>query len=281
MPSAKAISHIKTGHNKSPLQCPNYTHSHSPGHNNCPACNAICKGCSKKVTGMQSATALAMPANIPLSLMELRRPPVVDAHGKGKKADMVQDSTKETPPCNELLINMINCGPIGDTHPEEILVDDVHAPWCNEAHTMVQLPASTSSKGTASLHVKVNTGAGGNMLPLHVFQHLYPSQISPDGLPTGLHHISTRLTAYNGSHIPLYGTLPGPIIWQPGSPGAQPCKVKSYWYVADTKVSGCQDELCHHSYPTQHKTSKPCICFHSNSSQAYCSPCSSQAHQIH
>ena len=38
------------------------------------------------------------------------------------------------------------------------------------------------------------------------------------------------------------------------------------------KVSGCQDELCHHSYPTWHRTSKPCTCSHSNSSQAYCSP---------
>ena len=30
---------------------------------------------------------------------------------------------------------------------------------------MVQLPASASRKGTASLSVKVNTGAGGNVLP--------------------------------------------------------------------------------------------------------------------
>ena len=114
------------------------------------------------------------------------------------------------------------------------MVDNVHAPLCNEAYTMVQLPASTSSKGTASLHIKVNTGAGGNVLPLYMFQHLCPNWISPAGLPTGLDHVSTRLTAYNGSHIPLYGALCGPIIWQPGSPGTRPCKVNSYWYVADT-----------------------------------------------
>ena len=95
-------------------------------------------------------------------------------------------------------------------HQEEIVVDDVHAPQCNEAYTTVKLPASASSKGTASLHVKVDTGAGSNMLPLHVFQHLYPNQISPAGLPSGLDHVSTRLTAYNRSHIPLYGALCGP-----------------------------------------------------------------------
>ena len=105
---------------------------------------------------------------------------------------------------------------------------------CNEGYTMVQLPASTSSKGTASLHVKVDTRAGGNVLPLCVFQHLYPNWISPAGLPTGLDHVSTRLTAYNGSHIPLYGSFCGPIIWWPGGPGTWPHMVISYWYVAET-----------------------------------------------
>ena len=100
----------------------------------------------------------------------------------------------------------------------DIMVGDVYAQQCNEAYTTIQLPASASRKGTASLHVKVDTRAGGNMLPLHVFRHLYPDQISPAGLPTGLGHISTRLTAYNGSHIPLYGALHGPITWQPDHP---------------------------------------------------------------
>ena len=106
------------------------------------------------------------------------------------------------------------------THPEEIMVRDVHAPQCNEAFTTIQLPTSASRKGTASLHVKVDTRAGGNVLPLHVFRHLYPDQISQAGLPTGLDHVSTRLTAYNGFHIPLYGALFGPITWQPDCPGS-------------------------------------------------------------
>ena len=52
------------------------------------------------------------------------------------------------------------------------------------------------------------------------------------GLPTGLDHISTRLTTYNRSHIPLYGALHGPITWQPDCPGTWPHKVNSYWYIA-------------------------------------------------
>ena len=85
---------------------------------------------------------------------------------------MIQVNTEEVPPYDELFIDVVNCGTVGDSHPKEIVVDDVHPPWCNEAYTTVQLPASASSKGTASLHIKVNTGAGGNMLSLHVFQGL-------------------------------------------------------------------------------------------------------------
>ena len=120
---------------------------------------------------------------------------------KGKKADMVQVITEETHPCDELFINAVGCRTVGDTHPEKIVVDDVHDPWCNKAYTVVKLPASASSKGTASIYIKVDTRAGGNVLPLHVFKHLYPNWISPAGLPTGLDHISTRLTTYNGSHL--------------------------------------------------------------------------------
>ena len=58
---------------------------------------------------------------------------------------------------------------VRDTHPDEIMVGDVHAPQCNEAYTTIQLPPSASRKGTASLCIKVDTGAGGNVLTLHVF----------------------------------------------------------------------------------------------------------------
>ena len=54
--------------------------------------------------------------------------------------------TKEAPTYNELFIDVINYGTVGDTHPEEIVVDDVHAPRCNEAYTKVQLPASASNR---------------------------------------------------------------------------------------------------------------------------------------
>ena len=72
------------------------------------------------------------------------------------------------------------------------------------------------------------------VLPLHLFRHLYPNHIDKTGHPTGLNVSNTRLAAYNGTHIPLFGLLHGPIIWQPGSSSAQPHHINSCWYVADT-----------------------------------------------
>ena len=150
--------------------------------------------------------------------------------GWNNKTDTI-DVREDHSPQDELALHYIQPNmTIKNTHPKEIMVKDVCAPQCNEAYTTIQLPASASRKGTASLCIKVNTGAGGNVLPLHVFRHLYPDQISP----AGLDHVNTRLTAYNGSHIPLYGALRGPITWQPDCPGAHPHRVKSYLYIADT-----------------------------------------------
>ena len=155
-------------------------------------------------------------------------------HGQKNKTDTI-DVREDHSPQDEIALHHIqHSTTTWNTDPKEIMVGDVCAPQCNEAYTTIQLPASASRKGTASLHIKVDTGAGGNMLPLRVFRYLYPDQISPAGLHTGLYHINTRLTAYNGSHIPLYGALQGPITWQPDYPGAHPHRVKSYWYIVDT-----------------------------------------------
>ena len=81
----------------------------------------------RKVTGMPSATALVLWANSLPSLMQLRRAPIIDAVERGKIANIAQVSTGERPPYNELFVNAVYCGTIGDTHPEEIVVDDVHA----------------------------------------------------------------------------------------------------------------------------------------------------------
>ena len=128
----------------------------------------------------------------------------------------------------------MNCGMVGDMHPKEMIIDNISSQQCSEAYTVIKLPASASSKGTASVRIKIDTRSGGNILPLHLFQQLHLKQTSPGGLPIGLDPVWTKITAYNGSPIPPYGVLCGPILWQPSTPGAQPHVIHSYWYITDT-----------------------------------------------
>ena len=234
MPATKAINLRRVSHRSVPHNAPT-----APAYiplakttdlHGMPAAMAV----PKEATGMQCATALALWANMPLNLTELWRPPHHWHQEKGNRADIVQVSTEGTPLCDESFANTVNCGSVGDTHQEEIVMDDVCASRWNEAYTMVKLPASISSKRTVSLCVKVDTKAGGNVLSLHVFWCLHLDRISPAGLPTGLDNESSRLSTYNRFHIPLYGALHGPIVWQPGGPGIWPRKINSYWYIADT-----------------------------------------------
>ena len=150
-------------------QCPSCICSHSPGHDNCTTWNAICNSCSKRGYWCTKCCSSDNTGKHATKSNGAVRAPHHQCQVKGKRANIVQVSTKETLLSDELFANTVNCGTAGDTHPEEIVIDNVHAPRCNEAYTMIKLPASISSKGTTSLHVKNDTGAGGNVLPLHVF----------------------------------------------------------------------------------------------------------------
>ena len=89
--------------------------------------------------------------------------------GQNNKTHAI-DVNEDHSPQDEIALHYIQTKTtVQNTHPKEIMVGDVCAPQCNEAYTTIQLPASASRRGTASLHVKVNTRAGGNVLPLHVF----------------------------------------------------------------------------------------------------------------
>ena len=90
-------------------------------------------------------------------------------HGQGNKTDTI-DISKDYSPQDEIALHYIQPNvTIGNTHPKEIMVGDVCASQCNKAYTTIQLPTSASRKGTASLCIKVDTRAGGNVLPLCVF----------------------------------------------------------------------------------------------------------------
>ncbi|XP_071842713.1 uncharacterized protein [Apostichopus japonicus] len=59
----------------------------------------------------------------------------------------------------------------------------------------------------ATLKVKVDTGAEGNVLPLRIFKLMYPQKVDKYGkpFPSSLKHSNVIITAYSGSRIHHYG----------------------------------------------------------------------------
>ena len=99
--------------------------------------------------------------------------------------------------------------------PETIELSDVQIDSTTEAFATVQMPAEIGPNKLATLRCKVNTGTGGNVMPLHAFTKLFPRCINANGSPRGLKSSTTCLTAYNGSKIPQFRTLDTAIDWTP------------------------------------------------------------------
>ena len=97
----------------------------------------------------------------------------------------------------------------------------------------------TQDSTNALVRVKVNTGAGGNVMPLSIYEQLYPRKINYKGEPIGLETSTTHLTAYNRTPILQYGTLRCLLTWRPGN-GEKPRRIQSKWYVTDTPGSAIQ-----------------------------------------
>ena len=102
-----------------------------------------------------------------------------------------------------------------------------------EAFATIKLPADIGKRRLATLWCKVDTGAGGNFMPLRAFSKLFPERFNTDGHPTGLTPSTTRLSAYNGSTIKQCGTFNTHIDWTPK--GTKTTNhLHTRWFVADT-----------------------------------------------
>ena len=100
-----------------------------------------------------------------------------------------------------------------------------------EAFATVDMPVA--SKKRASLRCKVDTGAGGNVMPLRAFAKLFPNRLTKTGMPTGLRKCNTKLRAYNGTNIPQLGALDTPITWK-DEETKEVNKMDTTFYIADT-----------------------------------------------
>ena len=84
------------------------------------------------------------------------------------------------------------------------------------------------------MHVKVDTGARDNVMPLCVFAQLYPDCINKNRHPIGLTQIGGKMYSYNNVRIPQFGSFK---TWIQSTPkdGSSPRTACSTWYVTDTK----------------------------------------------
>ena len=103
----------------------------------------------------------------------------------------------------------------GETDPEHIQISDVCINAMTEAYATVQMPTQIGPNQQTTLRCKVDTSAGGNVMPLNAFSKLFQRCVTTDRTPTGLKPTRTHLTAYNGSTIKQYGTLDTAINWKP------------------------------------------------------------------
>ena len=90
--------------------------------------------------------------------------------------------------------------------PETIEISNVQIDSTTEAFATVQMPTEIEPNKLVTLKCKVDTGVGGNVMPLCTFAKLFPRCINADGSPRGLKSSMTCLTAYNRSKIPQFGT---------------------------------------------------------------------------
>lgn len=91
-------------------------------------------------------------------------------------------------------------------HVVNITVDTVKK---NDDSAYVTLNIQVPSRPVSdTLKLKVDTGAGGNILPLRVYRQMFPENIGTNGCPVSQNVLcrpEIKLTAYNGSVIKQYG----------------------------------------------------------------------------
>ena len=94
MCAGRTINAIQKSHQpqkqlqKHPLHCQNCTHPHSPGHDNCPAQESVCKGCLKN--GHWQAKCNSSKKNQSTAPVDSQSKGTPGQHGKKrKKADLM------------------------------------------------------------------------------------------------------------------------------------------------------------------------------------------------
>ena len=219
--------------------CSNCTKSHTPGRSSCPAKDSVCSGCGH--------TGHWQPFCMGSGGPQATKKPQGTEKKQGGHCHNCQQ-------CGHRWTDVVDVGEYLDTQPNKVSVawvtlqhdhellgtDPKYITIANtntntrtEAFTIMMMPADIGPSQLGKVCCKVDTDAGGNVMPLHVFQKLFPSPLDANGKPTGLCPTVTQLTTYNGSAIPELGAHDTVIKWRP-RPHGPPMHVHTWWYIADT-----------------------------------------------
>ena len=76
----------------------------------------------------------------------------------------------------------------------------------SEAFASIQIKPYRNKYRYTNLQGKADTGAQGNIMPLRTFKKLYPDKLE-DKLKPIIEKSDTKLTAYNNTDIPQYGSI--------------------------------------------------------------------------
>ena len=226
--------------------CGNCTVQHTPGRASCPAKDAKCRACGKighwkrkcRTTKRQQVAT----GQCPPQQNGRPRPRQNRIHDVGTDADTHCDEVRVATVLNEVgtgtasALNEVGAGVVPRNQAfwleKTTTIDEVKTTGI-EAFARIEVPADIGKNQLTTLKCKVDTSAGGNVMPIRTFAKLFPERFDKDGNPTGLSPSSTRLTAYNGSPIKQFGTFRTHVDWTPKNRRVTK-RLHTQWYVADT-----------------------------------------------
>ena len=136
--------------------CGNCAKKHKPGHAYCPARESVCNKCGHTGHWQANCRGVAPPHRQSDKTKPTRRH---RQQGKKGRTDLV-DLDEYDSQYDEIDLHTVN------DNLDEIKVDNMVEPQKTEAYTIVHLPTSNNGKTDTSVRGKVNTGAGGNIMPL-------------------------------------------------------------------------------------------------------------------
>ena len=158
------------------------------GHEVCPARGTFCKKCGKQNHWAEVCRSRQQPQR-----MSTTHPPTTKQQPRNVHSVIESPS----PPCDD---------------PKELFFSHVTVSTVTRdealTHISVQLPTPPLNN-TACMRVRVDTGAQGNVLPLRVFSGMFPEYMDNNIPKVSVleQYNNTKLTAYNGTSIPHYGTI--------------------------------------------------------------------------